>query len=53
VWCDLALDVAGLEVAVAESVVRLDTSHGALRAPTWAADEARLSLLASLLVVHA
>jgi hypothetical protein len=37
---------------VAESVVRVDTSPGAVRAPTWAADEARL-WLASLLVVHA
>jgi hypothetical protein len=37
---------------VAESVVRVDTSPGAVRALTWAADEARLSLLASLQVVH-
>jgi hypothetical protein len=36
---------------VAESVVGVDTSPGALRALTWVADEARL-WLASLQVVH-
>jgi hypothetical protein len=36
---------------VAKSVVGVDTSPGALRALTWAADEARL-WLASLQVVH-
>ena len=35
-----------------ESVVRVDTSPGVVRALTWAADEARL-WLASLLVVDA
>jgi hypothetical protein len=36
---------------VAKSVVRVDASHGALPALTWAADEARL-WLASLQLVH-
>jgi hypothetical protein len=36
---------------VAKSVLGVDTSHGALRAPTWAADEAWL-WLASLQQVH-
>jgi hypothetical protein len=37
---------------VAERVVRVDTAPGALRALTWAADEARRSLLASRQLVH-
>ena len=36
---------------MAKSVVGVDTSPGALRALTWAADEAR-QWLASLQVVH-
>jgi hypothetical protein len=36
---------------VVERVVRVDTSPGAVRALTWAAEEARL-WLAALLVVH-
>jgi hypothetical protein len=36
---------------VAKSVVGVDASHGALRALTWAADEARL-WLASRRLVH-
>jgi hypothetical protein len=38
---------------MAERVVRVDTLPGAVRVTTWAADEARRLLLASLQVVHA
>jgi hypothetical protein len=50
--CDLALDVAGLEVGqVTKRVVEVDAPHEALQAATWAAGQAR-PWLASLPMVQ-
>jgi hypothetical protein len=57
VWCDLALDVAGVGGGpVATCVVGVDASSGPLWALTWAAGQARLwlaSLLVERLIDHA
>jgi hypothetical protein len=51
VWCDLSLEVAGLEVdQVAKRRIGVDPSPGALWALTRAADEARLWLASGQLV---